>query len=426
MGPRLPARLLPARRRGALRGRAGAGGVDGDGDDAGGRRHRGAAGPARPGRGHTGFERPNLSFAVIPSRTPSDKARRLASVLSDPEARPAIVYAGTREASDALAQELRAALGVKVVVYHAGLGRAERAEAQRRFMSDEAEVVVATNAFGMGVDKADVRTVAHATVPSSLEAYYQEAGRGGRDGKPAKALLFASQRDKGLHVFFIERARLDDNAYGAVARVIERAAEEDGRYDVGMAELMRVAGPRDPRAATKRPRRARPPRARGRDPAHAVAPRPGRRHAGRALRRARDRDLPHGGERDREGALARVPHDVALRRGGRVPPGDDPAPLRRPVRSGAERPVLRRLRSRWRAADGAARVVPRVSAKRAANGGDGAPVGDLDGGDPRHRRQRVALGRAHAGGGDPPRRALQGRSATTPTTGCPATAPTAT
>src|SRR4051794_13093026 len=200
-----------------------------------------------PAKVTTGFERPNLSFAVIPSRTPSDKARRLAAVLADPEARPAIVYAGTRAASEALAQELRAALGVEVVVYHAGLGRAERAEAQRRFMGDEAEVVVATNAFGMGVDKADVRTVAHATVPSSLEAYYQEAGRAGRDGKPAKALLFASQRDKGLHVFFIERARLDEGAYGAVARIIERDADGDGRYDVSIAELMRVAGTPDRR-----------------------------------------------------------------------------------------------------------------------------------------------------------------------------------
>ncbi|MFL5876535.1 MAG: RecQ family ATP-dependent DNA helicase, partial [Solirubrobacteraceae bacterium] len=146
----------------------------------------------------TGFDRPNLSFAVVPSRSAADKARRLAAALAPPEARPAIVYAGTRVASEAIAGELRAALGVDVVAYHAGLARAARAEAQRRFMSGEAEIVVATNAFGMGVDKADVRTVAHATVPPSLEAYYQEAGRAGRDGAPARALLFASARDKGL------------------------------------------------------------------------------------------------------------------------------------------------------------------------------------------------------------------------------------
>jgi ATP-dependent DNA helicase RecQ len=193
----------------------------------------------------TGFDRPNLAFSVIPSRSPADKARRLAEALAAPGARPAIVYAGTRVASEALGAELRAALGAEVVVYHAGLGRAERAEAQRRFMAGEAEVVVATNAFGMGVDKADVRTVAHATVPPSLEAYYQEAGRGGRDGEQARALLFASPRDKGLHVFFIERARLEEGAFEAVARIVERSADADGRYDVPVGALARAAGPGD-------------------------------------------------------------------------------------------------------------------------------------------------------------------------------------
>jgi ATP-dependent DNA helicase RecQ len=195
----------------------------------------------------TGFDRPNLSFAVVPSRSAADKARRLAAALAPPEARPAIVYAGTRVASEAIAGELRAALGVEVVAYHAGLARAARAEAQRRFMSGEAEIVVATNAFGMGVDKADVRTVAHATVPPSLEAYYQEAGRAGRDGAPGRALLFASARDKGLHVFFIERARLDNAAFGAAANVIEGSADLEGRYDVAMADVAAAAGGRDER-----------------------------------------------------------------------------------------------------------------------------------------------------------------------------------
>jgi ATP-dependent DNA helicase RecQ len=198
-----------------------------------------------PAKVTTGFDRPNLAFAVIPARAASDKARRLAAALAPEDARPAIVYAGTRVASEALAAELRAALGVEVVVYHAGLGRAERATAQRRFMTGEAEVVVATNAFGMGVDKADVRTVAHATVPPSLEAYYQEAGRAGRDGAQARALLFASPRDKGLHVFFIERARLEEGAFGAVAQVIERSADADGRYDVSLGQVAAVAGPGD-------------------------------------------------------------------------------------------------------------------------------------------------------------------------------------
>jgi ATP-dependent DNA helicase RecQ len=184
-----------------------------------------------PVRVTTGFDRPNLSFAVVPCRGAADKRARLAGALAQDSARPAIVYAGTRAETEDLAGALEGALGIEVLAYHAGLGRQERAEAQRRFMGGEVEVVVATNAFGMGVDKADVRTVAHASVPGSVEAYYQEAGRAGRDGLPSRALLFAESRDKGLHVFFIQRAEVDDAALEAVAGTLLRAAV-DGRYDL--------------------------------------------------------------------------------------------------------------------------------------------------------------------------------------------------
>ena len=194
-----------------------------------------------PVRVTTGFDRPNLSFAVVPCKSAAATRKGVIAALSREGALPAIVYAGTRAACEDLAGRLGTALGREVLVYHAGLGRAERARAQDRFMSGEVDVVVATNAFGMGVDKADVRTVVHATVPQSLEAYYQEAGRAGRDGRPARCLLFAEQRAKGLHVFFIERTAADEGRAAAVAQRVERRAHQ-GRYDLGMQELAAIAG----------------------------------------------------------------------------------------------------------------------------------------------------------------------------------------
>ncbi len=153
----------------------------------------------------TGFDRPNLSYDVV--RVGSDRAKREATLalLSEPDSLPAIVYAGTRKKTKETADWLQRELRRPVPTYHAGMERDARAEAQRAFMAGEAPVVVATNAFGMGVDKANVRTVLHEVVPSSLEAYYQEAGRGGRDGLASRCVLLAENRDKGLHVFFINQ-----------------------------------------------------------------------------------------------------------------------------------------------------------------------------------------------------------------------------
>jgi ATP-dependent DNA helicase RecQ len=194
----------------------------------------------------TGFDRPNLAFAVA-RPAPHEKRDVLVEALRRDEALPAIVYAGTRAASEELADHLGRELGEPAAAYHAGLERSERADVQRRFLADELRVIVATNAFGMGVDKPNVRTVLHASVPASLEAYYQEAGRAGRDGEPARALLLAENRDKALHVHFIRRDELDERMPARLAWRLSADANSDGafpelspaRYDLDAEQLAR-------------------------------------------------------------------------------------------------------------------------------------------------------------------------------------------
>jgi ATP-dependent DNA helicase RecQ len=188
-----------------------------------------------PVRVATGFDRPNLSFFVVGCR--GDRDRRVAPLLAEPDALPAIVYAGTRKATKEIADRLSRELGVEALAYHAGLAREQRTEVQDRFMRGDAPIVVATNAFGMGVDKADVRTVVHAAVPGSLEAWYQEAGRAGRDGKPARCVLLAEPKDKALHVWFIRQGGVEDAQIKSALIRLQRAAPE-GRFDIALADLM--------------------------------------------------------------------------------------------------------------------------------------------------------------------------------------------
>ena len=167
-----------------------------------------------------GFDRPNLTFDVIPLQGTGSKARKgmlLSLALQDPSNRPAIVYCGTRKEVEEVTEDLRRE-GLLAVGYHAGMAPDERAAAQARFMDGDAEIVVATNAFGMGVDKADVRAVIHWAIPKSVEAYYQEVGRAGRDGKPARAILLSSRADLGRLINFITRDAVEPDSVLALTR----------------------------------------------------------------------------------------------------------------------------------------------------------------------------------------------------------------
>jgi ATP-dependent DNA helicase RecQ len=164
-----------------------------------------------------GFRRDNLALEIVEMSKPR-RNEFIRDYLQAAERRPAIVYAPSRRAADELAMQLNGEF--RAAAYHAGLEPAVRERVQRSFLGGELQVVVATIAFGMGIDKADIRTVIHAALPGSVEAYYQEVGRAGRDGRRSRAILLHSFADRKMHESFFERDYPPLEDLARVARVL--------------------------------------------------------------------------------------------------------------------------------------------------------------------------------------------------------------
>jgi ATP-dependent DNA helicase RecQ len=189
----------------------------------------------------TGFDRRNLRYHVVPTRTDGDKDEALIDILRTREGL-AVVYASTRRAVERIATTLNRAR-VRAVGYHAGLDDSHRHEVQDHFMREDVRVIVATSAFGMGIDKPNVRLVVHYTMPGSLEAYYQEAGRAGRDGLQGDCFLLHAFQDRFTHEFFVKSANPDRALIEQVYTVLRENADGSGVFELSSDEIAsRVPG----------------------------------------------------------------------------------------------------------------------------------------------------------------------------------------